>query len=660
MTKGVNQMASKILKYLVKAMDYSKRAVIGFKLDSNEPFLYNTNAIENFGDENGVIDIKKIFSPQETTEHWKTTINTELKEDGCAMLYDLSVLTNKGTTRVADVQIGYADDENKVLFIEFFYKEDTRMEQAISQVNQSTRAEAILEFDEYLTLICANKLFQDIFNSSIAEFSNSLRQQQLNKEIHSTLSKAPTYFTKISLSDKWYSLELQRRTLDSTGKDKLMAYLVNIDELVEMETELEQINNYFEVLQSLSSGKLYRFDIKNRILYRSSDYSQTYNLPVIGNNYPDLDNLKNVIHPEDLPPYIEYIEKVATGQEGSIDTRVKLLTGEYEYHNMTFKALRANDGSIKEMIGFGQNVNSIRETEEQLNIVSQYFDAIQNLSDDMLYRVNINTKTLYRTSDQAKMFGLLEVMENYPQSIIDSGIIHPDDEKNYRAYGEKLLEGHVTQTEVRVKSFTGEYQYHRLTCTPVYDKNNNIQEMFGKIINIQNVLELEEQAKYDALTKALNKRAMLEETSKCINTATPTDKHALFFMDLDNFKYVNDNLGHAFGDYLLAELGKRLTDSVRQNDMVGRVGGDEFVIFLRDIPSIDVALGKAKLLLSTISEDFNDGTIQHNMQGSIGVAIFPEHGNSYEELYHHADLALYSSKHKGKNTVTIYTSDLNQ
>lgn len=84
------------------------------------------------------------------------------------------------------------------------------------------------------------------------------------------------------------------------------------------------------------------------------------------------------------------------------------------------------------------------------------------------------------------------------------------------------------------------------------------------------------------------------------------------------------------------------------------------MIFLRDIPNVDVLIGKAKMLLSTISEDFCDGKTRHNIHGSLGIAIYPDHGRTYEELYHHADLALYASKHRGKNLVTLYTESLKE
>ncbi len=435
-----------------------------------------------------------------------------------------------------------------------------------------------------------------------------------------------------------------------------MVYLVNI----ENQMVLEKTQELFTVLQSMWKGMLYCFDIQNRIMYRSDQISNHFGLPKAGENYPDLEDLKKIMHPDDIEEYVAFIDSVAQGQEGSLDSRIKTEHGEFEYHNMTFKALPNQDGTVTEMIGVGQNIHDLRQTEEKLDIISQYFSAIQDLSDDMLYRVDLESKTLYRTTEQAKNFGIDGIMSPYPQAIIDSSIIHPDDEKIYAQYGEKLLSGKASQVEIRMKSSDGVYGYRRLTCTPVFDGTGKVREMFGKIVNIQMVRELEEQANYDALTKLLNKRAMLESTTSILQKATKTDRHALFFMDLDDFKYVNDNLGHAFGDFLLAELGKRLSDSVRVQDLVGRVGGDEFVVFLRDVQTIDIAMGKAKMLLSTISEDFFDGTTRHTMHGSLGIAMFPDHGATYEELYHHADLALYRSKHKGKNLVTLFTEELRE
>lgn len=613
---------------------------------------------------------------QEENRILKKILVKQVKKKESSFFYNIVTKKVDGALQLADLRVGYVDRANSVMFMEITPKEDIRMETALSQVDQSARAEGIFHLDEKLTLIHCNEHLYHAFDTTEDKaavhyenkFSNSFHpdeREHLLAEIHKNLKVSDYFSSKLKVvstsgEEKWYSMELQKRTLDNSGDDKVMVYMVCIENEVKMEEQLDDINRYFSVLQRIWGGKLYRFDIKNRILYRTGEYAESYNLPVVGEHYPDVAQLEQVIHPKDLQRYLDFIEKVAQGVEGTSEARVKSTYGDYEYHKMTFKSMAKSDGTVDEMVGFAENIHSVRQTEEQLDMVNQYFTALQDLSDDMLYRIDLSTKTLYRTSQQAEIFGLDPVMQNYPQSVLNSGIIHPEDEENYLNYGQELLNGTPSQTEVRMKTNDGEFEYRRLTCSPVYGEGHVVKEMFGKIVNIQMVRELEEQANFDALTQLLNKRAMLEATSDILLCSKPEEKHALFFMDLDDFKYVNDHLGHSFGDFLLSQLGSRLRDGVRQEDLVGRVGGDEFVIFLRNIPNIPMLMGKAKMLLSTISEDFKDGDLHHNIHGSLGIAIFPDHGSGYEELYHHADLALYSSKHKGKNQVTIYSSDMKE
>lgn len=663
-------MQDKLFKYI----ETSERAFVIGDVLRKEAYYCNEKAQKLYGLQIGTINLEQVFVGN--VRALKKELINAIKSNQSAFFYNIMTKTADGRQQLADLQVGYIDREKSEMFIEITVKTDHRMEMAIHQVDTSIRAEGILNFDDNLSLIHCNDHFHAVFDSNEDvrhtyygnNFSNGIQpsiRESLLQEIHETLNKSSHFMTKMKVItslgiEKWYSLELQRRTLDNSGLDKIMAYMTNIEKQIEIEEQLDDINSYFTVLQSMYHGMLYRFDIKNRILHRTQEIANSLALPPKGVMYPNKDELQRVIHPDDLDSYLEFIEKVAQGEEGSHDSRISMKDGHYEYHRMTFKALRKKDGTVEEMIGLGQNVDSIRQTEEQLDSVNQYFTALQELSDDMLYRVDLSTKTLYRTSQQAEKFGIRSSMENYPHSILESGIIYPDDEKNYLDYGEKLLNGIISQVEIRLKPCDADFEYHRLTCYPVYGENGIVKEMFGKIVNIQLVRELEEKANFDALTNLLNKRAMLDFTSSVLQKSIDTENHALFFMDLDNFKGANDNLGHVFGDFLLKELGQRLKNSIRQQDLVGRVGGDEFVIFLRDVPNTDILLGKSKMLLSTISEDFFDGEIRHSIHGSLGVAVYPDHGTTYEELYHHADIALYNSKNKGKNMVTIYSPDLSK
>lgn len=172
--------------------------------------------------------------------------------------------------------------------------------------------------------------------------------------------------------------------------------------------------------------------------------------------------------------------------------------------------------------------------------------------------------------------------------------------------------------------------------------------------------KFKKRATLDPLTNCYNKISAEEEITEILEESGEGMEHSLFFLDLDNFKYVNDNLGHAFGDYLLSQVGKRLLEKVRNNDIVGRTGGDEFLVFLRGTAKLDFLLGKAEEILDSISQEVVKEEQKHSIFGSLGIAIYPDHGTTYDQLYHHADKALYRSKERGKNMVTLYTRDLEQ
>ncbi|MFI3254906.1 MAG: diguanylate cyclase [Eubacteriales bacterium] len=781
---------------------YSNAFIVGV-FGEKEILYRNHIAEELYGISEGVTDLEPIF------KHHSQGLMEMVREglDGQDLMVwnNITTQTSEGGFCTADIQIGFFDQEKTLVCIEIIPKNDTRMETAVAQVNQSIRAEGILNFDEKLSLIHCNDLFHAVFESNEDvrhshfgnDFSNGFQpeiREELLADIQKKLTESDRFTTRMKIITSkgkalWYSLELHRRTLDNSGTDKIMAYMVNVERQVakdaqleditqyfsilqsmckgllyrfdirtrtlyrneetakiynvpavaenfpskewleealhsedvegfiayvervvlgqegshtarlrtpsgekeyhtftfkpiyradgsvkemvgcatnvhnlkETQKELENLNQYFHILQSMSSGMLYRFDIKKRILYRNKTNAHSYQLPAKGENYPDIENLKNVIHPEDLRDYVDFIERVILGQEGSLDTRVKTPTGEYEYHRMTFKPLLNNDGTIKEMIGKGKNIHYIKKTEQELENINQYFCAIQDLSDDLLYRIDIKNKSLIRrekVDGQANLFGANIVATNFPESVCENGFIHPEDAKTYIKFGHKALKGIASMAEVRMKSKSGEFGFRRIIAVPVMNVDGTVNEMLGKVVNIDGVRQLEQQAQYDDLTQVLNKRAMLERTSECLSKSIRDDIHALLFIDLDDFKYVNDNLGHAFGDHLLKELGARLKENTRHGDLVGRVGGDEFVVFLRNIPSEDMLMGKAKMLLAAISEDIVQGDNRHSIHGSIGIAVYPEHGEAYEELYHHADIGLYRSKHHGKNIVTMYNEDL--
>jgi diguanylate cyclase (GGDEF)-like protein/PAS domain S-box-containing protein len=165
---------------------------------------------------------------------------------------------------------------------------------------------------------------------------------------------------------------------------------------------------------------------------------------------------------------------------------------------------------------------------------------------------------------------------------------------------------------------------------------------------------LEHMAQYDQLTHLPNRQLFLDRLKTALARARRDQRLlSLLFIDLDRFKDVNDTLGHAMGDLLLQRVAQRLLECVRGSDTVARLGGDEFVVLLESGLARDHATTVADKILSAFTQPFDLEGIRLNIQPSIGVAIYPEHGGEEHHLLGHADEAMYLSKKSGGNQVRV-------
>ena len=154
-------------------------------------------------------------------------------------------------------------------------------------------------------------------------------------------------------------------------------------------------------------------------------------------------------------------------------------------------------------------------------------------------------------------------------------------------------------------------------------------------------------ATMDRMTMLLNRETTMESIQSILEKEHDRT-HVLYMIDIDNFKMLNDTLGHQTGDEFLIALSAELKKVFRESDVVGRIGGDEFFALMRTVNGMHKMVEKAKELLVTI-QDVCKAYPNIPLSGSIGISIYPENGKSLEELYAQADAALYQAKRKGKN-----------
>lgn len=183
-----------------------------------------------------------------------------------------------------------------------------------------------------------------------------------------------------------------------------------------------------------------------------------------------------------------------------------------------------------------------------------------------------------------------------------------------------------------------------------------IINIISKIRSNEKKKELEDKADTDLLTGLTNKLAT-ERKIKDYMAKNPNSQSMLFILDVDNFKKINDTMGHAFGDEVLRSLGQQITAIFRATDIIGRVGGDEFMIFLKGVSDGDSVRKEAKKV-ENFFHNFQAGEyVKYAATASIGVAIFPQEGNDFESLYKAADQGLYKAKKRGKNQLAFYRDE---
>ncbi|MDD4959370.1 MAG: GGDEF domain-containing protein [Gallionella sp.] len=191
----------------------------------------------------------------------------------------------------------------------------------------------------------------------------------------------------------------------------------------------------------------------------------------------------------------------------------------------------------------------------------------------------------------------------------------------------------------------------------IFRSHKLLRQRATEVENRQQLLE--DKAYYDALTQLPNRSLLSDRIAQAIARSARNQRLlAVCFVDLDNFKPVNDTFGHDTGDQVLIEVAKRLQSSVRGGDTVARLGGDEFVVLLGEMENVqEVELAVNRLLLS-LFEPLITGEKQINMQASIGYALCPDDSKDREGLLNMSDQAMYLAKSSGGNCVRRYLSSL--
>lgn len=307
------------------------------------------------------------------------------------------------------------------------------------------------------------------------------------------------------------------------------------------------------------------------------------------------------------------------------------------------------------------DITKQRKEREELRLLLERYEVIMNQASDIIFEWDMAADYLKCSPNWKKRFGYDSKEQDFSKNILLSQNIHPNDIHILKDLLDDFARAvPYREAEFRIRDVIGSYSWCRVCATAQFSMAGVPVKVVGVIRIIDEEkkrhLRLLDQSRRDSLTGLLNKNAVRLHVQRWLEILKK--KGAMFIIDLDNFKGVNDTYGHLCGDGVLSEVASRLKRQFRSDDVAGRIGGDEFLVYIPDVTE-----KRAVELAESLQETLCNITI-NNKKGmvacSIGIAFYPDHGSDFYDLYHHADEAVYYVKNHKKGGYAIYEERMEQ
>ena len=292
------------------------------------------------------------------------------------------------------------------------------------------------------------------------------------------------------------------------------------------------------------------------------------------------------------------------------------------------------------------------------SINDESYRIIMEHTNDIIFEYDTLEKTYLHTANFKKTFGYEPSRSGFLGSL-EYDYIHPDDVHSFIKKLEGMTrENALTESEIRIINADGIYLWTRVYTLGIFEKNGKLAKVIGKIVNIDDkkreIERLQKKAVMDSSSGVYNKQTTEQMISAFLENEGMTGRHALIIVDIDDFKSVNDEHGHRLGDAVISTLGSELNRIFRSTDIKGRIGGDEFMVLMKDIDDLELISQKVREVCSIFNTRELETGKEIAVSTSIGIALYDKDGSTFHELYEAADKALYNCKSIEKGTFSFY------
>ena len=395
-----------------------------------------------------------------------------------------------------------------------------------------------------------------------------------------------------------------------------------------------------------SGDEMWDWNLKTNQMFRSNIWG-ILDFPLEGSETSEDGEERRNIHPQDYPRVKQLLLEHKEGKSEHYEAayRVKDKTNNWLWVLDRGKIVeRDEDDAPLRMTGTLKDISQIKANEESLKLFAK---CIENISDAVVVYDNqfklVDCNISYQT-----ITGQMLAFNSYPESFLQNL------KKNLMSHG-------TWQGEIESKRSNGDSYLIDITIDIIRDENDKISHFVGVFSDItkrkETEAELRKLANSDTLTGLPNRSFFQANHSQLVSQDI---EHALLVFDLDNFKKINDSLGHQIGDVLLCKVTERIATIGNIKDPFYRLGGDEFALILEGTNDVHKITSIADEVLNTIVEPYYIRQQEISLSCSIGIVLFPDDGENSHELLKNADTAMYHAKDKGGDTYQFFNDSMNK
>lgn len=466
----------------------------------------------------------------------------------------------------------------------------------------------------------------------------------------------------------WVSSKGKHVVEEHSGEQDVIIWVcIDVSEEMKRNEEIRINEERYRIAVSNTQSIVFDYIIKDHCIIHDNDMIEhEYHIPKRIENVPeDIQNFA-MIHDDDKECVMKCFYQIELGEKEAY-CEYRLIGKGYRNRWFSMKLVTIFDDYHRPRKAVGI-LHDISEQKELENIADKESTLRQTILKDAIgfYIVDV-TKNLFLEGHEKWKADMLQPTDNFDElnQWIATTYIHPDDiasfikfvdrERLLKRFHSGRLKNRLTYRR-RIQKDSDEYIW---VDTTLHLLRSKVTQNIIAICNIQNITEVKEkevrlinQAQKDLLSGMFNKITTQMMIKEYLNEHLD-EACAFFLIDIDNFKNVNDTLGHAKGDEVIHEISKRIVSLFRSDDILGRIGGDEFVVFMKHTTK-DVAERKALLLCENLRMDIASDKESVHVSATIGIALAPNDGKDFITLYQHSDEALYRVKKGGKNNYGFY------